>query len=115
MIRSWCAAAARGILAAAILAAGVPLLLATAAQAQGLRLGYVEFPPYTYTDADGRAAGSVIDLATAVFANAGYSLASAQSAPARRVIQGVAEGEYDVFLGIKTPEPFAAPAPPWSR
>jgi polar amino acid transport system substrate-binding protein len=77
----------------------------TSVHAQGIKAAYVELPPYTYTDAAGSAQGSLVDLLAKVSADAGYTY-TAESAPARRLFQGVADGQYDMFIGIKTPEAF---------
>jgi polar amino acid transport system substrate-binding protein len=75
------------------------------ASAAPLKTAYVEFPPFTYTDTDGSPKGNLIDLLAKVSADAGLTY-TAESAPARRLFQGVADGSYDLFLGIKTPEVF---------
>ncbi|WP_158045784.1 substrate-binding periplasmic protein [Skermanella pratensis] len=75
------------------------------AQAKPLKVVYVELPPYTYTDPDGTPKGSLVGLTQKVAADAGVDYAS-ESVPARRLFQGIAAGEYDMFIGIKTPEAF---------
>src|SRR3954470_14193169 len=77
----------------------------TTVQAQVIKAAYVELPPYTYTDAAGAPQGSLVDLLAKVSSDAGYTY-TAESAPARRLFQGVVEGQYDLFIGIKTPEVF---------
>jgi len=77
----------------------------TPVQAEVIKAAYVELPPYTYTDAAGSPQGSLIDLLAKVSADAGYTY-TAESAPARRLFQGVVDGQYDMFIGIKTPEIF---------
>lgn len=72
----------------------------TTAQAQSLKVGYVEFPPYSATDA-GKPAGTLVEMLNKVVADAGLTVSYA-SAPARRLFQGLADGEYDLFMGIKT-------------
>jgi polar amino acid transport system substrate-binding protein len=76
----------------------------TPVQAQ-IKAAYVELPPYTYTDAAGAPQGSLIELLAKVSADAGYTY-TAESAPARRLFQGVVDGQYDMFIGIKTAEVF---------
>ncbi|QQP87658.1 transporter substrate-binding domain-containing protein [Skermanella sp. TT6] len=93
-----------------MLAVAFLLLLAGAgwafpAQAGPLKVVYVELPPYTYTDPDGTPKGSLIELTRKVAADAGVEF-TAESVPARRLFQGIAAGEYDMFIGIKTPEAF---------
>src|SRR5689334_12638733 len=77
----------------------------TPVQAETIKAAYVELPPYTYTDAAGSPQGSLIELLAKVTADAGYAY-TAESAPARRLFQGVVDGQYDMFIGIKTPEGF---------
>src|SRR4051812_5260443 len=89
-------------------AAAVAFLLSiahTPVQAQAIKVAYVELPPYTYTDAAGSPQGSLVELLAKVSADAGYTY-TAESAPARRLFQGVVDGQYDMFIGIKTPEVF---------
>jgi polar amino acid transport system substrate-binding protein len=81
------------------------LSLHTSVQAQVIKAAYVELPPYTYTDASGSPQGSLVELLAKVAADAGYTY-TAESAPARRLFQGVVDGQYDLFIGIKTPEAF---------
>src|SRR3954452_2553540 len=89
-----------------MVAMGFLLLIAhTPVQAEVIKAAYVELPPYTFTDASGSPQGSLIDLLAKVSADAGYSY-TAESAPARRLFQGVADGQYDMFIGIKTAEVF---------
>jgi polar amino acid transport system substrate-binding protein len=77
----------------------------TTVYAQAIKAAYVELPPYTYTDAAGSPQGSLVELLAKVSADAGYAY-TAESAPARRLFQGVVDGQYDMFIGIKTPEAF---------
>lgn len=83
-------------LALGILVAGPPLAVADV-----VKLAYVEFPPFTGTGAGGKPEGSLIDLMEKVTAEAGVTL-SMQSAPARRLFQGLAEGEFHLFPGVKS-------------
>jgi len=87
------------VMAFVLLAAHTPV------RADTIKAAYVELPPYTYTDAAGSPQGNLIELLAKVSADAGYTY-TAESAPARRLFQGVAEGQYDMFIGIKTPEVF---------
>lgn len=75
------------------------------ARAEPLKVVYVELPPYTYTDPDGTPKGSLVALTQKVASDAGLEY-GAESVPARRLFQGIAAGEYDMFIGIKTPEAF---------
>ncbi|WP_029011278.1 substrate-binding periplasmic protein [Azospirillum halopraeferens] len=94
-------AARRTLAAIAVLAA----VVATApASADGLKVAYVEFPPFSHTE-DGRPKGSLIDLFDAIARDAGLTY-TAESAPARRIFTGIPDGSFDVFLGIRTPAEF---------
>ncbi|KAA0683302.1 ABC transporter substrate-binding protein [Roseomonas genomospecies 6] len=75
-----------------------------AARADGVKLGYVEFPPYTQTDG-GTAKGSLIEAFDKAAKAAGIAY-TAESAPARRLFSGIADGEFNVFLGIRTVKEF---------
>ncbi|MBV5336129.1 hypothetical protein JZU48_03855, partial [bacterium] len=85
---------------AAALLAAVVCSAAHDARAQALRLAYVEFPPYTYTDG-GVGRGSLIEMFDKVARDAALAY-TAEAAPARRLFQGVVDGEFNVFLGIKS-------------
>lgn len=74
------------------------------AAAQTVKLGYVEFPPYTQTDG-GTAKGSLVEAFDKAAKAAGVAY-SAESAPARRLFSGIADGEFHVFLGIKSVKEF---------
>ena len=67
----------------------------TPVQAETIKAAYVELPPYTYTDAAGSPKGSLIELLAKVSADAGYTY-TAESAPARRLFQGVVDGQYAI-------------------
>lgn len=68
-----------------------------------LKLGYVDFPPYTYTDKDGNAAGIYIERAKKLFQSINRKF-EAQSLPPKRLYQHLAEGKIDFFMGINTSE-----------
>lgn len=72
--------------------------------ADGLKVAYVEFPPFSYTE-DGKPKGTLVTLFDAVARDAGLSY-TAESAPARRIFAGVPDGSFDIFLGIRTPKEF---------
>lgn len=74
------------------------------ARADGVKLGYVEFPPYTQTDG-GAAKGSLIEAFDKAARAAGIAY-TAESAPARRLFSGIADGEFNIFLGIRTVKEF---------
>ncbi|WP_426415394.1 substrate-binding periplasmic protein [Aestuariirhabdus sp. LZHN29] len=80
----------------------VAMLLALPAHAESrLMLGYVEFPPFFYTDARGEPRGEIIDMARKVAELAGYEL-SAASFPPKRLEKNLVEGRIDLWIGLDT-------------
>lgn len=69
--------------------------------AETLRLGYIEFPPYTYTTETGEPAGLLIDLAKKVYPEAGFDF-TATSYPVRRLANYIGSGDLDIWMGLKT-------------
>lgn len=96
-------AALRGILASAALAVA-GFVSAGPASAEQLKLAYVEFPPFTYTE-NAKPSGSLFEMFDQVAAEAGYTY-TAQAVPARRLFQALPDGEFDVFMGVKSPDSF---------
>ncbi len=88
----------------AMAAAGAMVMAAEMAGADPLKVGYVEFPPYTYTE-NGKAKGNLIEMMEKVAADQGIAY-KAESAPARRIFNGLPEGEFQVFLGVKSVKDF---------
>jgi len=84
-----------------LLAAGIsPQIRADGAEAfPELRIAYVEFPPYTYRNASGEAAGSVIDITRKVVEEAGYRPAFIHL-PVSRVYLYLGNGDIDVWPGL---------------
>lgn len=62
-------------------------------------MGFIEFPPYYYTKGSGEVAGTLIDLAKNISAQAGYSI-KFKSLPPKRAIKMVAGGEVDLWFGL---------------
>lgn len=79
-----------------LLSAAPPL-----AQAAALKVVYVEFPPFSSSGAGGKAEGTLIDMLRKVATDAGDQV-DFEAAPARRAFQGLAAGDFDLFMGIKT-------------
>lgn len=79
------------------------------AQAKKLKLGYIEFPPFTYTDEGGEPAGILIDLARTIIPDAGYEF-EAFSFPVRRMASYIGSGDLDIWLGLKTLPEFTGKA-----
>lgn len=65
-----------------------------------LTVGYVEFPPYEYTDALGRPAGSYIELTRLVAEQAGMT-PQFQALPIGRVYLYLQEGKIDLWPGLR--------------
>ena len=70
-------------------------------RAEKLILGYIEFPPFTYTADTGEAKGILIDLAANVFPKAGYEF-RAVSYPVKRLVKNIINGGVDIWMGLKT-------------
>ncbi len=66
-----------------------------------LIFGYIEFPPYYYTDEKGKAQGHLIDLANDIAVEAGYGIVYVPL-PAKRALLSVATGEIDLWFGLST-------------
>lgn len=66
-----------------------------------LKLGYIEFPPFTYTDEKGVPSGILIDLAKKVYPEAGCDFV-ATSYPVRRLASYIGSGDLDIWMGLKT-------------
>ena len=64
-----------------------------------VRIAYVEFPPYTYRDAGGEAAGSVIDITRKVVEEAGYR-PDFIHLPVSRVYLYLRNGDIDLWPGL---------------
>ena len=90
--------------ALALAGAAVVGMAAGVAQADPIKVGYVEFPPYSYTES-GKPAGSLIDTLQKVAADQGIQY-TIESLPARRLMVGLPEGEVHLFLGVKTAKEF---------
>jgi polar amino acid transport system substrate-binding protein len=76
-----------------------------AAEPQTIRMGYIEFTPVFYTDAEGVAQGLLVDLARKVVPAAGYQL-TLESLPVKRMANSLIKGEIDLWAGLKTLEGF---------
>lgn len=83
---------------------GAALAWAAPAGAQHLRVAYVEFPPFTHTEGS-TPAGSLFEQLDKVAADAGFTY-TAQAIPPRRLFQALPDGEFDLFMGVKSPPSF---------
>lgn len=66
-----------------------------------LKLGYIEFPPYYFTNERGQAEGHLIELSRLLADAAGYDL-DVRALPTRRAAKMLAAGEIDFWLGLAT-------------
>lgn len=66
-----------------------------------LVLGYIEFPPYTYTNKQGEAEGIELELADKLVSSAGYQFETT-SLPATRLIYYLKYGLVDIMIGLDT-------------
>ncbi len=73
---------------------------------QHLRMGYVEFEPYYYTNDDGEVKGHLVELGERLAKHAGFTL-EYQSYPVKRLAKYVVNGEVDIFFGMPTLTSFA--------
>lgn len=90
----------KSILYAIIFALGSGVLVASAFP-RTLKIGYVEFPPMTYTDQNGQAAGYIMDIAVKSVEKAGFEW-TAVSLPAKRMAKSLAAGDIQVWIGLAT-------------
>lgn len=88
-----------------VVAVIVSVICVLPSSAQTLKIGYVEFPPMTYTDKNGQAAGFIIDIAARSLEKAGFEW-SAISLPAKRMANSLVTGNIHVWLGLATMEQF---------
>ena len=68
---------------------------------QTVRLGYVNFPPFTYSDEHGKPQGIFIEQAQKHFTSLQIKLTTVEL-PAKRLYTYLGEGKIDLFIGIKT-------------
>jgi polar amino acid transport system substrate-binding protein len=76
-------------------------VLIAPAFSQTLKVGYVEFPPMTYTGRDGQPAGYIMEIAVKSLEKAGFEW-TAVSLPAKRMAKSLAAGNIQVWLGLAT-------------
>ncbi len=66
---------------------------------QTLIFGYLEFPPFYYTNEQGEPEGPLVDMAYAIAHKAGYGVRMV-SMPPKRAINFVSIGEIELWLGL---------------
>lgn len=81
----------------ALLLTGPALLAANLVQ-PSIKVRYLEFPPYSFTNAAGEAEGSIITLTRRLLQQAGYR-GDFRSAPSARLYSGLANGSIDLWPG----------------
>ncbi|MCR6633180.1 MAG: transporter substrate-binding domain-containing protein [Magnetospirillum sp.] len=84
-------------------AAALACALAAPAAADTVKVGCVDFPPFTYEDADGRPAGRAIDLITDILTRAGLPF-EIKCYPGARLMASLRDGSTHVAMLIKHPE-----------
>lgn len=85
---------------------GALLLLGLALPAfagETVKVGCVEFPPLTYTGADGRPTGKAIDLVTAILTRAGLPF-EVKCYPGARLMASLRDGSAHVAMLIRHPD-----------
>jgi len=68
---------------------------------QTIKIGYIEFPPMTYTDGQGHPAGIIIDITSKTLKKAGYQW-TAKSLPTKRMAKMLTEGDIQLWIGLST-------------
>ena len=63
-----------------------------------IHVGYYEFPPYSYTDAQGLPSGSALELTTRLLEEAGYQ-ATFRAYPGARLYNGLRDGSVQLWAG----------------
>ena len=63
-----------------------------------VNVGYYEFPPYSYTDAQGQPSGAILELSARLLEHAGYQ-ASFRSYPGARLYGGLQDGSVQLWPG----------------
>ena len=63
-----------------------------------VQIGYYEFPPYSYTDSQGRAKGAILQLSKRLLEYAGYR-AELRSYPSARLYSALQDGSVQVWPG----------------
>nr|WP_298164039.1 transporter substrate-binding domain-containing protein [uncultured Pseudomonas sp.] len=72
-----------------------------------VKVGYYEFPPYTYTDAEGRPQGATLDLIERLLDKAGYR-GEFRGLPGARLYAGLRDGSVHLWPGATGKEELRA-------
>lgn len=88
---------------AVLMLALAPMALAAEGGTAVVKVGCVEFPPLTYTDANSRPAGKAIDLVTAILTRAGLAF-EIKCYPGARLMASLRDGSAHVAMLIRHPD-----------
>lgn len=71
----------------------------TAAAEPPIRAGYIEFPPYSFTDANGQAAGDMVELVRLLAQRAGHRVEFLPTSNLR-LFKALESGQFEVFATV---------------
>ncbi|HLA31333.1 MAG TPA: transporter substrate-binding domain-containing protein [Pseudomonas sp.] len=86
------------LMLAAVLWCGASHAATPAAAKPLVQVGYYEFPPYSYSDSQGRPSGAILRLTKRLLEHAGYS-AEIRAYPSARLYSGLQDGSVQVWPG----------------
>lgn len=103
-ITNWMRRGVRLLAGAALtLALALPAHSAETARPGMVKVGCVEFPPFTYTGIDGRPTGKAIELVTAILTRAGLPF-EIQCYPGARLMASLRDGSSHLAMLIRHPD-----------
>lgn len=73
-------------------------VIASADSRPVIKVGYYEFPPFSYTDRHGSAKGSLVELSSTLLMSKGYRV-TFKALPSARLYAQLISGEVDMWLG----------------
>ncbi len=77
------------------------IVISANGETKKLKLGYIEFPPFTYTDSVKKPNGILLNWASQIFSKAGYT-PETHSLPVLRLIGNLVDGKIDIWMGLKS-------------
>ena len=77
----------------------LPALARSSDAEPAVRAGYIEFPPYSYTDQQGQAAGDMIDLVRLLAERAGYRVEFIYN-PSFRLFRSLESGQIELWATV---------------
>ena len=86
------------VLAAAFWGSASPAQSASDGSAAPVQVGFYEFPPYSYSDSQGRPQGAILRLTRRLLEHAGYQ-AELRSYPSARLYNGLRDGSIQIWPG----------------